>query len=66
VERVIIKDLKSETYSAGSSSARKNELLTNKIIELDGRPTMASPPRFSRRLPSTSAAMCGREVEDPK
>src|SRR5471030_463716 len=39
VERVIINDLKSETYFARLILSAENELFEKKIIELDGRPS---------------------------
>jgi bifunctional DNase/RNase len=39
VDRVIINDLKSETYFARLIMTAENELFEKKIIELDGRPS---------------------------
>ena len=39
VERVIINDLKSETYFARLIISAENELHARKIVELDGRPS---------------------------
>nr|MDQ3625032.1 bifunctional nuclease family protein [Verrucomicrobiota bacterium] len=39
VERIIINDLKSETYFARLIISAENELFERKIIELDGRPS---------------------------
>ena len=60
VERVIINDLKSETYFARLIISAENELFEKKIVELDGRPSDCLALAISQGAPIYIA----REVWD--
>ena len=64
VERVIINDLKSETYFARLIISAENELFEKKIIELDGRPSDCLALAISQGAPVYVAREVWEEVED--
>ena len=64
VERVIINDLKSETYFARLIISAENELFEKKIIELDGRPSDCLALAISQGAPIYVAREVWDEVED--
>ena len=64
VDRVIINDLKSETYFARLIISAENELFEKKIIELDGRPSDCLALAISQGAPIYVAREVWDEVED--
>ena len=64
VERVIINDLKSETYFARLIISAENELFEKKIIELDGRPSDCLALAIQQRAPIYVSREVWEEVED--
>ena len=64
VERVIINDLKSETYFARLIVSCENELFEKKIVELDGRPSDCIALAIQQRAPIYVAREVWDEVED--
>lgn len=64
VERVIINDLKSETYFARLIVSCENELFEKKIIELDGRPSDCIALAIQQRAPIYVSREVWEEVED--
>ena len=64
VERVIINDLKSETYFARLIVSCENELFEKKIIELDGRPSDCLALAIQQRAPVYVSREVWDEVED--
>ena len=64
VERVIINDLKSETYFARLILSAENELHEKKIIELDGRPSDCLALAIQQGAPIYVSREVWDEVED--
>jgi bifunctional DNase/RNase len=64
VERVIINDLKSETYFARLIVSAENELFEKKIVELDGRPSDCIALAIAQRAPIYVSREVWDEVED--
>jgi bifunctional DNase/RNase len=64
VERVIINDLKSETYFARLIVSCENELFEKKIVELDGRPSDCIALAIQQAAPIYVAREVWDEVED--
>jgi len=64
VERVIINDLKSETYFARLIVSCENELFEKKIVELDGRPSDCIALAIQQRAPIYVSREVWDEVED--
>jgi bifunctional DNase/RNase len=64
VERVIINDLKSETYFARLIISAENELFEKKIIELDGRPSDCLAMAIQQSAPIYVSRDVWDEVED--
>ncbi len=64
VERVIINDLKSETYFARLIVSCENELFEKKIIELDGRPSDCIALAIQQKAPVYVSREVWDEVED--
>lgn len=64
VERVIINDLKSETYFARLIISAENELFEKKIVELDGRPSDCLALAISQSAPIYVSRDVWDEVED--
>ncbi len=64
VERVIINDLKSETYFARLIVSAENELFEKKIVELDGRPSDCIALAIAQRAPIYVSRDVWDEVED--
>ena len=64
VERVIINDLKSETYFARLIISAENELFEKKIIELDGRPSDCLALAIQQSAPIYVSREVWDEVED--
>ncbi len=64
VDRVIINDLKSETYFARLIISAENELHARKIIELDGRPSDCIALAVQQAAPIYVAGEVWDEVED--
>ena len=64
VDRVIINDLKSETYFARLIMTAENELFEKKIIELDGRPSDCLALAIQQRAPIYVSRDVWEEVED--
>ena len=64
VERVIINDLKSETYFARLIVSCENELFEKKIIELDGRPSDCIALAIQQKAPIYVSKEVWDEVED--
>jgi hypothetical protein len=64
VERVIINDLKSETYFARLIVSAENELCEKKIVELDGRPSDCIALAIAQRAPIYVSREVWDEVED--
>src|ERR1700712_1589561 len=64
VERVIINDLKSETYFARLIVSCENELSQKKIIELDGRPSDCIALAIQQKAPVYVSRDVWDEVED--
>jgi bifunctional DNase/RNase len=64
VERVIVNDLKSETYFARLIISAENELHARKIVELDGRPSDCIAMAIQQGAPIYVAQDVWDEVED--
>ena len=64
VERVIVNDLKSETYFARLIVSAENELHERKIIELDARPSDCIALAISQESPIYVSRDVWEEVED--
>ena len=64
VDRVIINDLKSETYFARLIISAENELFERKIVELDGRPSDCLALAIQQRAPIYVSREVWDEVED--
>lgn len=64
VERVIINDLKSETYFARLIVSAENELFEKKLIELDGRPSDCLALAIQQGAPIYVSRDVWDEVED--
>jgi hypothetical protein len=64
VERVIVNDLKSETYFARLIVSAENELFEKKIIELDGRPSDCIALAIAQKAPIYVSRDVWDEVED--
>jgi uncharacterized protein len=64
VDRVIINDLKSETYFARLIVSAENELHTRKIIEIDGRPSDCLAMAIQQKAPIYVSSEVWEEVED--
>ena len=64
VDRVIVNDLKSETYFARLILSAENELFEKKIIELDGRPSDCIALAIQQRAPIYVSREVWDEVED--
>jgi uncharacterized protein len=64
VERVVINDVKSETYFARLIVSCENELFQRKIIELDGRPSDCIALAIAQKAPIYVAKEVWEEVED--
>lgn len=64
VERVIINDLKSETYFARLIITAENELFEKKIVELDGRPSDCLALAIQQSAPIYVSREVWDEVED--
>ncbi len=64
VERVIINDLKTETYFARLIISAQNELHEKKIIELDGRPSDCIALAISQSAPIYVSRDVWEEVDD--
>jgi uncharacterized protein len=64
VERVIINDLKTETYFARLILSAENELFEKKIIELDGRPSDCIALAIQQHAPIYVSKDVWEEVED--
>jgi bifunctional DNase/RNase len=64
VDRVIINDLKSETYFARLIMTAENELFEKKIIELDGRPSDCLALAIQQHAPIYVSREVWEEVED--
>ena len=64
VERVIVNDLKSETYFARLIISAENELFEKKLIELDGRPSDCLALAIQQGAPIYVSRDVWDEVED--
>ena len=64
MERVVINDLKSETYFARLIVSAENELFEKKIVELDGRPSDCIALAIAQRAPIYVSRDVWDEVED--
>jgi len=64
VDRVVINDVKSETYFARLIVSCQNELFQRKIIELDGRPSDCIALAIAQKAPIYVAKEVWDEVED--
>lgn len=64
VDRVIINDMKSETYFARLIISAENELHARKIIELDGRPSDSIALAIQQGAPIYVSSEVWEEVED--
>jgi uncharacterized protein len=64
VDRVIINDLKSETYFARLIISAENELFEKKIVELDGRPSDCLALAIAQGAPIYISREVWDEVED--
>lgn len=64
VDRVVINDVKSETYFARLIVSCQNELFQRKIIELDGRPSDCIALAIAQKAPIYVAREVWEEVED--
>ena len=64
VERVIVNDLKSETYFARLIISAENELFEKKIVELDGRPSDCIALAIQQRAPIYVSREVWDEVDD--
>lgn len=64
VDRVIVNDLKSETYFARLIVSAENELFERKIVELDGRPSDCVALAIQQGAPIYVSKDVWEEVED--
>lgn len=64
VERVIVNDVKSETYFARLILSCENEVFERKIIELDGRPSDCLALALAQKAPIYVSREVWEEVED--
>ncbi len=64
VERVVVNDVKSETYFARLIVSCENELSQKKIIELDGRPSDCIALAIAQKAPIYVSSEVWEEVED--
>ena len=64
VERVIVNDLKSETYFARLIISAENELFEKKIVELDARPSDCIALAIQQRAPIYVSRDVWDEVDD--
>jgi hypothetical protein len=64
VERVIVNDLKSETYFARLIISAENELFEKKIVELDARPSDCIALAIQQHAPIYVSRDVWDEVED--
>jgi uncharacterized protein len=64
VDRVIVNDLKSETYFARLIISAENELHAKKIVEIDGRPSDCIAMAIQQSAPIYVAQDVWDEVED--
>ena len=64
VDRVVINDVKNETYFARLIVSCQNELFQRKIIELDGRPSDCIALAIAQKAPIYVAKEVWEEVED--
>ena len=64
VDRVIVNDLKSETYFARLIVSAQNELFEKKIIELDARPSDCIALAIQQKAPIYVSREVWDEVED--
>ena len=64
MERVVVNDVKSETFFARLIVSCENELFERKIIELDGRPSDCIALAISHKAPIYVAREVWDEVED--
>ncbi len=64
VDRVIINDLKSDTYFARLIISAENELFEKKILELDARPSDSLALALQQRAPIYVSREVWDEVED--
>jgi len=64
VDRVVINDVKNETYFARLIVSCQNELFQRKIIELDGRPSDCIALAIAQKAPIYVAKGVWEEVED--
>ena len=64
VERVVINDMKSETYFARLILSAENEVCEKKIVELDGRPSDCIALAISLRAPIYVSREVWDEVDD--
>ena len=64
VERVIVNDLKSETYFARLIISAENELFEKKIVELDARPSDCIALAIQQRAPIYVSREVWDEVDD--
>ena len=64
VERVVINDMKSETYFARLILSAENEVCEKKIVELDGRPSDCIALAISQRAPIYVSREVWDEVDD--
>jgi len=64
MDRVVINDVKSETYFARLIVSCENELFQRKIIELDGRPSDCIALAIAQKAPIYVAGEVWEEVED--
>jgi bifunctional DNase/RNase len=64
VERVIVNDLKSETYFARLIISAENELFEKKIVELDARPSDCIAMAIQQSSPIYVSREVWEEVED--
>ncbi|HZJ13578.1 MAG TPA: bifunctional nuclease family protein [Chthoniobacteraceae bacterium] len=64
VERVIVNDLKSETYFARLIISAENELFEKKIVELDARPSDCIAMAIQQASPIYVSREVWEEVED--
>ena len=64
VERVIVNDLKSETYFARLIISAENELFEKKIVELDARPSDCIAMAIQQSSPIYVSREVWDEVED--
>ncbi len=64
VDRVIVNDLKSETYFARLIISAENELFERKIVELDARPSDCIALAIQQKAPIYVSREVWDEVED--